>query len=377
MNFLFPRFDAVDHRLTDVVLRWSYQAAAPFTSISEFALLALWKTCYRLEPIVPRLRRLRERSVLSVYLGAALPQSGLRFQIAALRNDSQYRTAGAGIDVGYAPAPDEAAGDWAILSEWFERQPRTRLHMQMYLKVTSCTPLKDRTVLEVGCGQGDGAAFLARVRSPARYVGVDLHRTQIGLCQQRFSSLKGLAFQRADAQALPFVSGVFDVVLNVESSHSYPLFGCFVAEVFRVLKPGGSFCFADLCKPAAGETCERRLRRQFEQAGFRVTCHEDITRNAFLSIDELRRAAGGTLWDEFESLRHLFRGRELEYHWFVLTRPDRPSTLSAAPKETGRTQMRRAQAWPSAGTPSSASSRPISVRTVKGFCRKGICSFIP
>lgn len=319
VRFRFPRFDAVDHPLTDVEFRWSYRNSDPLTSVSEIALLTLWKSCYRLERKVPRVGRIRERSVLNVYLGSLLPQSRLRAQLARLRNESQYGKEGAGIDVGYAP--DEPEPQWAVLKDWFKGNPRTRLHMQMYLKVTSHTEVKNKTVLEVGCGQGDGAAFLAQVQFPERYVAVDLHPTQVAMCRRRFAAVNQLTFQRADAQALPFVSGAFDVVINVESSHSYPAFHDFAAEVFRVLKPGGSFCFADLRKPAPGEDCAATLRAQFAHAGFSVTHHEDITRNAFRSIHELRDASGGRLWDEFESLRRLFRDRRLEYHWFVLTKP--------------------------------------------------------
>jgi ubiquinone/menaquinone biosynthesis C-methylase UbiE len=216
--------------------------------------------------------------------------------------------------------PDQPVKEWAVPSDWF-KDPKTRLHMQMYLKVTSDTPLEARRVLEVGCGQGDRAAFLTQALSPSRYVGVDLHPTQIGLCGRRFASLAPrLSFQRASAQQLPFADNSFDVVVNVESAHSYPRFEDFIAEVFRVLKPGGSFCFADLRKPASAESCTAQFQRDFEGAGFTIARHEDITRNAWQSIDELRTAYGGRLWDEWESLRHLFGSRELEYHWYVLAK---------------------------------------------------------
>jgi len=50
--------------------------------------------------------------------------------------------------------------------------------------------------------------------------------------------------------------------------------------------------------------------------------HEDITQNAWQSIDELRNKSGGRLWDEFEELRRLLGSREFEYHWYVLAKED-------------------------------------------------------
>ena len=318
--FHFHRFDAVDHRLKDVDLRWRFDRTRVATSLSELAMLVFWKTGYRVSGRIPALREPLLRSILDVYLGVRIPESGLRAQIAALRNDSQYKTEGAGIDVGYAPETPVPA--WAPMYEWFTADPQKRLHLQMYLKVTSRTDLKDKRVLEVGCGQGDGAAFLTTATRPAKYVGVDLHPTQIAMCQRRHQALgPTLVFHRGDAQRLPLRSDTFDVAINVESSHSYPMFDQFVAEVYRVLAPGGVFCFSDLRKVAVNESCEGQLTSQFAQAGFTVDHHEDITQNAWLSLDELREQRGGRLWDEFESLRDLFGRRQFEYHHFVLRKP--------------------------------------------------------
>lgn len=320
LRFHFHTFDAVDHPLKDIDLHWRFDPAHFGTSMSELATLVYWRAGYRLRRHVPGLNEKLLRSILDVYLGVKIPESSLRSQIARLRNDSQYKTAGAGIDVGYAP--ETPIPEWAVMSEWFKNAPQKRLHMQMYLKITGKTELKDKRVLEVGCGQGDGAAFLTQLKPPAKYVGVDLHPTQIQLCATRLKPLAPkLVFSRGDAQQLPLKSDTFDVAINVESSHSYPMFDKFVAEVYRVLAPGGVFCFSDLRKVAPGESAAAQLRSQFERAGFVVDHHEDITGNAFRSLDELREMMGGRLWDEFEHLRELFGNRQFEYHHFLLRKP--------------------------------------------------------
>jgi len=55
----------------------------------------------------------------------------------------------------------------------------------------------------------------------------------------------GLNFMEGDAERLPFAPATFDAVINVEASHCYPNFPRFLAEVARVLKPGGHFLYAD------------------------------------------------------------------------------------------------------------------------------------
>jgi ubiquinone/menaquinone biosynthesis C-methylase UbiE len=323
--FHFDHFDAVDHPLKNVDLLWHFDASRLSTSMSELTMLVFWKAAYRLRKRLPSLEERLHRSILDVYLGVRIPESGLRSQIARLRNDSQYQTAGAGVDVGYAP--DAPIPQWAVMSRWFAAAPQKRLHMQMYLKITAKTDLKDKRVLEVGCGQGDGAGFLTQVKFPKQYVGVDLHATQIQLCATRYRPLAPtLVFSRGDAQQLPLKTASFDVAINVESSHSYPMFDTFVGEVFRVLVPDGVFCFADLRKAMPGDSCETQLRKQFERAGFVVDHHEDITSNAVRSLDELRELNGGRLWDEFESLRDLFGRRVFEYHYFLLRKPAPPAS---------------------------------------------------
>jgi ubiquinone/menaquinone biosynthesis C-methylase UbiE len=58
--------------------------------------------------------------------------------------------------------------------------------------------------------------------------------------------VKGLDFIQGDAENLPFEAGTFDAVINVEASHCYPDFPRFLAEVARVLRPGGHFLYADM-----------------------------------------------------------------------------------------------------------------------------------
>jgi ubiquinone/menaquinone biosynthesis C-methylase UbiE len=83
-----------------------------------------------------------------------------------------------------------------------------------------------------------------RTLRPASYVGLDLNPTGIEFCRSRHK-LDGLEFEQGDAQELPFADESFDAVINIESSHLYPRFPRFLAEVERVLKPGGHFLYAD------------------------------------------------------------------------------------------------------------------------------------
>ncbi|HWS52984.1 MAG TPA: class I SAM-dependent methyltransferase [Pyrinomonadaceae bacterium] len=97
---------------------------------------------------------------------------------------------------------------------------------------------KGLRVLEIGCGLGtDGAGF---ARAGAVYTGVDLTEAAVSLARRRFE-LEGLPgrFRVADAEALEFADGSFDLVYSNGILHHTPDAAAAVREVHRVLAPGG------------------------------------------------------------------------------------------------------------------------------------------
>ncbi|MBI2497452.1 MAG: class I SAM-dependent methyltransferase, partial [Opitutae bacterium] len=119
-----------------------------------------------------------------------------------------------------------------------------RACIQLYHHVATQVDLRGKKVLEVSCGHGGGASYLTRTLAPAHYTGLDLNPRGIEFCRRRHP-LERMDFLEGDAQNLMFADRTFDAVLNVEASHCYPDFPRFLAEVARVLRPGGHFLYAD------------------------------------------------------------------------------------------------------------------------------------
>ncbi|ORV55563.1 SAM-dependent methyltransferase [Mycobacterium fragae] len=120
-----------------------------------------------------------------------------------------------------------------------------RYPIQLYHRTaTQSGELTGKQVLEVGCGRGGGASYLMRALGPASYVGLDLNAAGIDFCSRRHR-LPGLRFVQGNAENLPFPAESFDAVINVESAALYPHFDRFLSEVGRVLRPGGTFLYAD------------------------------------------------------------------------------------------------------------------------------------
>jgi SAM-dependent methyltransferase len=93
-------------------------------------------------------------------------------------------------------------------------------------------------VLDVGCGTGDHLRLLAPLVAPGEAVGVDLSATLIEHARRGGTGV-GLSFQVGDAYDLPFADGSFDrVVANQVLLHLADPWPA-VAEMRRVLAPGG------------------------------------------------------------------------------------------------------------------------------------------
>jgi SAM-dependent methyltransferase len=119
-----------------------------------------------------------------------------------------------------------------------------RVCIQLYHHVATQVDLRGKNVLEVSCGHGGGASYLTRTLQPKSYIALDLNPAGINFCEKHHH-VDGLNFVQGDAENLPFESNTFDAVINVEASHCYPDFPRFLAEIARVLRPGGNFLYAD------------------------------------------------------------------------------------------------------------------------------------
>jgi 2-polyprenyl-6-hydroxyphenyl methylase/3-demethylubiquinone-9 3-methyltransferase len=99
--------------------------------------------------------------------------------------------------------------------------------------------LGGRLVLDAGCGGGLVARELAA--AGAEVVGVDRSRGSLGVARRAV----GGHFRPAQArlERLPFADGSFDVVVAADVLEHVPDLPAAVAELARVLAPGGSFVF--------------------------------------------------------------------------------------------------------------------------------------
>ncbi len=144
-------------------------------------------------------------------------------------------------------------------------------------------------LLDFGCGPGNISVGLARAINPGELHGVDIEESQIEMARvaSDIFGLRNTEFHVADVAALPFEDGYFDVAHCHNVLMHIPDTAETLAEVMRVLKPGGL-----------------------------IACREMICESSFTHPDfgVIRKA-----WDMFEDLLaaddgHPQMGKELKDH---------------------------------------------------------------
>ncbi len=98
---------------------------------------------------------------------------------------------------------------------------------------------------------GGGHTALAFAPHVAEVVATDLTPQMLSAAEQfiRGRGVSNVTFREADATALPFTDGEFDLVTCRIAPHHFPDCGLFAREMARVLKPGGVAALIDNIVP--------------------------------------------------------------------------------------------------------------------------------
>ncbi len=108
--------------------------------------------------------------------------------------------------------------------------------------------LRDKEVLDIGCGVGGIDLLLAAEHGARTVLGIDIETPLLERAEAR-ARAAGLAdkvrFQLVESGPLPFEDASFDVVFSKDAIISIPDTATLFGEVFRVLRPGGHLVVGD------------------------------------------------------------------------------------------------------------------------------------
>lgn len=193
----------------------------------------------------------------------------------------------------------------AVLYERYQ-VPFSDLISREIVKLASILPAQD--VLDVGTGTGPAALAAARiVGTKGSVTGIDISKGMLAIAKRKASAegLTRLRFEEMDALSLDFPDGSFDAAisnLGIPTHH----FDEAMSEIFRVLKGGGTLCFAEVTQlspawstlseillrhrvrlgpPALSTRRKARLQLQQDAARFRLSGFADYLKSlGFLKV---------------------------------------------------------------------------------------------
>ena len=158
-------------------------------------------------------------------------------------------------------------------------------------------------VLEMGCGAGEGAELILDVFGAGRVDAFDLDSTMVDRARRRLE--RHTARTRlwvGDAAAIPAPDSTYDAVFDFGIIHHIPRWRVALAEVARVLKPGGRFYAEEMLAGFIDHPIARRF--------FRHPQHDRFDEDRFLAAIEdvgLAPTVSKSLWGAMA--------------WFVSSKP--------------------------------------------------------
>jgi ubiquinone/menaquinone biosynthesis C-methylase UbiE len=179
------------------------------------------------------------------------------------------------MNYGYVPKKDEER----LQLDTKDELNRYQIHLYHYLAVMA--KIEGNMVLEVGSGRGGGANYIASYLKPKDMLGMDLAQSAVDFSNKTHQQ-SNLSYVQGNAEKIPLPDNSRDVVINVESCHAYGSVDNFLAEVKRVLKPGGELVLTDLRSPDGME----KLESELSSCGMRLVKHDTISAEVVRAIEE-------------------------------------------------------------------------------------------
>lgn len=118
--------------------------------------------------------------------------------------------------------------------------------------INKLKPFAPQAMLDIATGTGDFAILAARSLRPQKLVGADISEGMMDIGRQKVKVLgldEVISFQREDCLHLSFADNTFDAVTAAFGIRNFQDLDRGLAEMCRVLKPGGHLCVVELTTP--------------------------------------------------------------------------------------------------------------------------------
>lgn len=120
--------------------------------------------------------------------------------------------------------------------------------------IRSLKPIKPQRILDVATGTGDFALESIKILNPEKIIGLDISQGMLDVANEKINK-KGLQNQfevvLGDSENLPFEDHSFDAVTVAFGVRNFENLEKGLAEIQRVIRPGGKAVILELSNPTA------------------------------------------------------------------------------------------------------------------------------
>ena len=112
--------------------------------------------------------------------------------------------------------------------------------------------LKPHKILDVATGTGDFAFEAIKILKPEKVIGVDISEGMLAVAQKKIDERKlsdVFEVQKGDSEGLHFEDHTFDAITVAFGVRNYENLSKGLADMLRVLKPGGKVVILEFSKP--------------------------------------------------------------------------------------------------------------------------------
>jgi ubiquinone/menaquinone biosynthesis C-methylase UbiE len=145
--------------------------------------------------------------------------------------------------------------------------------------------------LDVGAGTAQIPIELCRRHATAQIIAIDMAQHMLALGQRNVdrANLGGrIKLQLCDAKQMLFPAASFDVVMSNSIVHHIPTPAAVIAEMARVVRPGGLLFVRDLLRPADDATLRQLVQTYAGEANAHQQQMFGDSLHAALTLEEVR-----------------------------------------------------------------------------------------
>lgn len=133
----------------------------------------------------------------------------------------------------------------ARLNAWIYALGPGRYYDPAYRRIAGSLDITRGAILDVGCGPGWVCIHAAAGHAELDCVGIDINPAMVALAQRNARGALNCTFKEMDAAAVQYPDATFDRVVVAAGMHHWEAPEAVLAELHRVLRPGGWLVLLD------------------------------------------------------------------------------------------------------------------------------------